>query len=152
MIIGSGGHARVVREFAPWWKRGAVLAIGDNQERRNAALRFSEVYCPVLIHPKATVSSKATLGRGTVVMAGAIVGPYARTGEFCIINHGASLDHDCQIGDFVHLAPGSHICGHCVIGDGTLVGVGVGIAPLAEIHEWSICKAARLDICPMPTK
>ena len=50
---------------------------------------------------------------------------------------------------FVHIAPGAHLCGHVKVGEGTLVGVGVGIAPMAVIPPWSLVKAARLDIEPL---
>lgn len=145
-IIGDGGHASVIREFAPWWKRGYVAAIGDNRKRHAAVQGLGKWKFPVLIHPSAIVSRTARIGRGTVIMAGAIVGPDVRVGAFCIINHGASVDHGTCLCDFVHVAPGAHICGSCYIGEGALIGVGVSIVPGTEIARWKVCKAAKLDI------
>lgn len=140
------GHAKVIREFAPWWRRGFVLAIGDNESRYRASGGFERLHCPPVIHKSAIVSRNAIIGRGTVIMAGAIVGPNTVIGDFCIVNHGASVDHDCVLGDYVHIAPGAHLCGGVRIEIGALVGVGVGIAPSAQIPAWSLVKARRLEI------
>lgn len=146
-MIGNGGHASVVQEI-----RGdvAIIAVGDNAKRRQIAIehegiRPAMVYDTV-IHPSAVVSPSAVIGAGTVIMAVAVVQANARIGKHCIINTCASVDHDCIVGDYAHIAPGAHLCGHVEIGEGSLVGVGVGIAPMCKIPAWSLVKARRLEI------
>ena len=85
------------------------MAIGNSRAR----IRIQEMLekqgtsCPVLIHPAASVSRYASLGPGTVVMAGAVIEAPASIGRGVIIDIGALIDHDVQIGDFSHIRPGA---------------------------------------------
>lgn len=141
-MIGNGGHRKVILEFGQ-----NVIAVGDNRDRK----KESQGVCNfnTLIHPRATVSPTARIGEGTVIMAGAVIQAGAVIGKHCIINTCASVDHDCVLENFVHIAPGAHLCGNVKVGEGTLVGVGVGIAPNTTIPSWSIVKARRLEIEPL---
>ena len=150
-IIGDGGHAKVVREVISAMREApgdCFVAVGDNRARKREAEAQRDASFAILIHPTAHVSASAVIGPGSVIMAHAVVQPAARIGAHCIVNTGATVDHDCILGDYVHVAPGAHLCGGVQVGEGTLVGVGVGIAPLARIPAWSVVKAARLDIVP----
>ena len=150
-IIGNGGHAKVVREVMNPYEqdRGyTFVAIGDNRARKKEAEALRDRLFDTLIHPSAIVSRTVEIGAGTVIMAGAVVQANARIGKHVILNTGCTVDHDCVIEDYVHIAPGAHLCGDVHIGEGTLVGVGVGIAPGTRIPSWCVVKATRLDICP----
>lgn len=150
-IIGDGGHANVIKDFYPnWWVDLEItfIAIGDNAARKRESGRLVGPF-QTIVHDSAVVSKSAKIGEGTVIMAGAVVQANARIGKHCIINTGATVDHDCVIGDYAHIAPGAHLCGHVEIGEGTLVGVGVGIAPMCKVPAWSIVKARRLEIEPL---
>ena len=153
--IGNGGHAKVIREIEQqhsidWWGyKATVIAVGDNKARKREAKNNAGLQFPVLVSNNAHVSKDAIIGEGTVIMAGAVVQPGAKIGRFCIINTGATVDHDCVIEDYAHIAPGAHLCGDVHIGEGTLVGVGVGIAPGCKVPAWSLVKARRLEIVPL---
>lgn len=146
-MIGNGGHAAVIRSFAP---KAWVVAVGDNAARRREVwAQHSESQYDTAIHPSAIIDPTAQIGEGTVIMAGVIVQAHAVIGNHCIINTGATVDHHCVLEDFVHIAPGAHLCGNVHVGEGTLVGVGVGIAPNTTIPAWSLVKARRLEIEPL---
>ena len=153
IIVGDGGHATVVRElhaalpvqYSDAW---IFIAVGNNADRKREAREFTNPMFATLVHPSATISPSAEIGVGSVVMAGAVIQAAARLGQHCIVNTGATIDHHCELGDYVHIAPGAHLCGRVTVGDGTLVGVGVGIAPMAVIPPWSLIKARRLETCP----
>jgi sugar O-acyltransferase (sialic acid O-acetyltransferase NeuD family) len=102
----------------------AVIAIGNNQIRKNIVDQSSPINWKSLIHPSSYVSSNIEIGEGTVIMAGAIVQPGAKIGRHCIINTGACVDHDCIIEDFVHIGPNSALAGGVTVGEGTFVGIG----------------------------
>jgi len=149
-MIGDGGHAKVIRSINP---NANVIAVGDNAARKKEATTLcTHLYeFDIVIHPGAIVDSSARIGAGTVVMAGAVIQADAVIGKHCIINTGASVDHDCVLEDFVHIAPGAHLCGTVHVGEGTLVGVGVGVAPNTKIPAWSLVKANPLHIVPKMT-
>jgi sugar O-acyltransferase (sialic acid O-acetyltransferase NeuD family) len=131
----------------------AVIAIGDNATRARLAeqVRAIGLRLPVLIHPNACVSPNATLGDGTVVMAGAVINTHAKVGELGIINTRASVDHDCELGDNVHIAPGVTLCGNVTIGDNTLIGVGASVIPGIIIGSHSIVGAGATVVRDVPS-
>ena len=133
-MIGDGGHASVIKSFAP---DAHVIAIGDNAARKR--LDDGRTY-QMAVHPSAIIDKTATYGMGTVIMAGVIVQANARIGEHVILNTGCVVDHDCVIEDYAHIAPGAHLCGGVHVGEGALVGVGVGIEPSVKIPAWSVVK------------
>ena len=150
-IIGDGGHAKVIKDYwRNWWQDldKAFVAVGDNAARKREAERTQGPFA-ILLHRGAVISDSATIGDGTVVMAGAIIAASVVIGKHCIVNHNAVVDHDCVLGDYVHVAPGAHLCGHVEVGEGSLVGVGVGIAPMCKIPAWTLVKARKLEIVPM---
>ena len=54
---------------------------------------------PVIIASTATVSQRAKLGAGTIIMHKAFVNADATIGKNCIINTGAVIEHDTTIGN-----------------------------------------------------
>ncbi len=111
-----------------------LVGIGDTAVRKRLSEQYSQAHMPVLCHPKASVSPGASLGKGTVVMAGAVINTGARLGRGCIVNTCSSVDHDCLLGDYVHVAVGAHLCGNVTVGDETLIGAGSII-----INNISVC-------------
>lgn len=111
------------------WNDGAtdfVLGIGNNTVREKLARRF-DVNWVSLIHPSAQVGLGVTIGRGTVVMAGAVINPCARVGRHCIINSGTVVEHDNVLGDYVHISPNAALGGTVRIGSSTHVGIGAAV-------------------------
>ena len=103
-----------------------IISIGNCVNRRTIA---EKLHCEFgsAIHPSAVISPSATLGEGTVVMAGAVINAETKVGCHCIINTKASIDHECVIEDYCHIAPGCTISGAVHIGEGTWIGVGATI-------------------------
>lgn len=103
-----------------------VIGIGSNAVRKKIARTYDVNWVP-LIHPAAQIGLQAAIGRGTVVMAGAVINACAMVGEHCIINTGAIVEHDNVIGDFVHISPGAALGGTVEIGALTHVGLGAAV-------------------------
>lgn len=89
---------------------------------------------PILIHPNASIAEHVEIGKGTVIVAGAVVNPGTVIGKGCIINTGASVDHDCALADYVHVSVGAHVAGSVKIGERTWVGAGATVS-----NNVSIC-------------
>jgi sugar O-acyltransferase (sialic acid O-acetyltransferase NeuD family) len=88
---------------------------------------------PSIVARSAVVYPGASMGKGTVVMAGVVINTGASIGQCVIINTGSSVDHDCRIGDFVHIAPGVTMSGNVTIGEGSIIGTGASI-----IHDKTV--------------
>ena len=169
IIIGAGGHGRVVSETAKLngyevigflddadnkttvgrvvdfikyiGEADFTVAIGNNAVRMKIQSKLIKSGANVasLIHPNATVSESASIGKGSVVMAGAVINAGAVVGEGAIINTCASVDHDCKIGDFSHISVGARICGTVTIGNGTWIGAGTTV-----INNIRICNECMI--------
>ena len=108
-------------------KTDFIIGIGNNATRKIIAEKF-DVNWVSLVHPSAQLAFNARIGRGTVVMANAVVNVCASVGDHCIINTGAVVEHDNTIGNFVHMSPVTKLGGSVRIGDLTHVGIGATVS------------------------
>lgn len=130
------------------------VAIGDNQLRCKLIAKVKEYQLKLIqaISPYAFISSRAMIGEGTCVMAGAAINVNSKIGLGVIINTNASIDHDCAIGDFVHIAPGTAISGSTCIGEGTHIGTNSSIIDGLCIGEWSYIGAGAVVVSDLPSR
>jgi sugar O-acyltransferase (sialic acid O-acetyltransferase NeuD family) len=107
-----------------------------------------------LIHDSAIIGSNVTLGEGLQIHAGVVISPFAKIGNFCILNTRSLIDHDCLLKDGVETGPGSVLCGEINVGENTWIGansvikhklsigknvvVGAGAAVVKNIDDGSI--------------
>jgi sugar O-acyltransferase (sialic acid O-acetyltransferase NeuD family) len=184
ILLGGGGHAKVVAEVArannwqiagyldPGLTRGEIVGgapvLGGVSElfegaawlkdyalfpaTGSAAIRRREFQqllalrarVPTLIHPRAIVSSSATIDIGTVVMAGAVVQADVKVGAASIINTGALVDHDCIIGVCVMIAPGAILLGGVQVGDDAFIAAGATIVPGVKVGRGAFVGAGMV--------
>lgn len=128
--------------------KGVIVAIGDNFVRSNVVDRIKAI-SPGLpfvsaIHPKAAIAVGASIGDGTVVMAGVSIGPCSLVGQFCILNTNSSLDHDSVMEGFASLSPGAKTGGRCRIGQYSVVGMGAIVVQGIHVGEHSVVGAGSL--------
>ena len=118
-----------------------VVAIGNNRVRKAlfGKAKASGFMLPSIIHPAAFVSSRAVIGEGCSIMAGAVVGTEAVLGSGCVVNVNASADHHCRLEDFAHLGVGVQLAGGVIVGDsawlqaGSSAGYGVVVPDEANV-------------------
>ena len=129
-----------------------VVAIGNNQIRKSIVLKLglpNHSYIS-LIHETAVISSSASIGQGTVIMAHATINADAWVGNHTIINTGGIIEHDNRIGDYVHIAPRATLTGSVNVKEGTMIGAGATIIPGKSIGEWTIIGAGATVISDIP--
>jgi acetyltransferase EpsM len=126
-----------------------IVAIGNNKVRKQIAAKLKVNFAQA-IHPMAIVSNFATIGEGTVVMAGVILNPDVSIGKHCIINSGAIIEHDCTIDDFVHISPSVSLAGDIQVGEGTHIGIGASVIQGIKIGKWVTIGAGTVLIKDVP--
>ena len=103
-----------------------VFGIGDPSIKARLYDRFkdkSNIKFPSVIHPGASISSYASVGRGVVADFGSYISLDAVLGDFVFINNGASIGHDARIGAFTSVMPLAAISGCVTVGERCLIGV-----------------------------
>ncbi len=166
IIIGAGGHGRVIADAAlkigytsicyiddnvdgevigfPIVGTSAdierlndgstdfIIGIGSNEIRKSIAEAYSVNWVSI-IHPSAQIAFNAEIGKGTVVMANAVVNVCATVGEHCIINTSAIVEHDNVIEDYAHISPNVALGGTVRVGALTHIGIGATVKNNTEI-------------------
>ena len=84
---------------------------------RSAPERFA-----TLVHPAASVSTRARLGHGVVVNPGVVLGGGVVIGNHVMLCPGCIVGHESSIGDYSIMAPGAIISGLVHLGTACYVG------------------------------
>ncbi len=136
-VIGKTSDLKVYAGTA----KHIVIGIGNNKLRESfhQQLELLSIYPITLIHPFAFVSTSATLGHGSVVLAGAVVGANSTLGVGTIVNCHSTVDHDSTLGDFAHLGVGVHLAGGACIGKSAFLQAGTVGGYSAKVEEHVIC-------------
>lgn len=130
----------------------AVCAVGTTkrssfiEQAVATGIRFA-----TLVHPTARVSSKSSLGEGTIISAGAVIGAYTRLGRHVIVNRGALLGHHTEIGHYVTIGPGANIAGSCRVGEAAFIGIGAVVRDHLEIGSRSFVGAGAVVTRNIPS-
>ena len=80
-----------------------------------------------LIHPSSVCALTVDIGSGVHISPLSVIAPYARLGDFTVINRNVSIGHHTVLGNFVTFNPGTNIAGCCHVGNGVTVGTGATI-------------------------
>lgn len=124
----------------------ALVCIGqikDSSPRTNAFNKLIEhkFILPSVISPFAYISPHATIGRGTIVMHGAIVNSGSTIGENCILNTRCLIEHDSEIKEHCHVSTGAILNGNTYLGEGSIVGSSAVIENDVGIEKGTVIQA-----------
>jgi UDP-N-acetylbacillosamine N-acetyltransferase len=137
LILGAGGHGKVVSEIAEdigyekidFLDDNNLAAIGKMSELEKFRNQYDEAFVgvgnnelraeliqkledcgyavPVLIHPSAYVSRSATVEKGSVIEPNAIINANSTIGIGSIISVGAIVEHNAEVGAYCHINSGA---------------------------------------------
>jgi sugar O-acyltransferase (sialic acid O-acetyltransferase NeuD family) len=142
-----GTYASVASDYPPS-SYGIVIGVGY----RNLKARWdiyqkvvSDGYrVPHLIHGRSYVGAVDSVGRGAVIMMGAIVDVTACVRDLAVLWPGSVVNHDCEVGENTFLSPNSTVCGVVKIGRNCFVGAGAVIVDHRTVPDGSFIKAGEV--------
>lgn len=111
-----------------FWRKADFLS-----ETRLGLDRFETI-----VHPQASVSSLAKLGRGVAVLPGASVSACAEIGNHVIILHSSIISHHCRIGDYGCVASGACLLGNVDVAPHCYIGANVSVRNKVKIGTRSL--------------
>lgn len=103
-----------------------------------------------LVHPSARISRTSSLGEGTILSVGVVVGAQTHLGKHVFVNRGALIGHHSEIANYVTVHPGANIAGACYIGESTYIGIGSIIIDHVKIGAHSVVGAGSVVIEDVP--
>ena len=114
-------------------------------EMLNKGYRF-----PNVVQPGAHVSGM--LGKGNIVMAGAVVGPRCSIADCNILWQNCVLSHDNEIGDFNNISPTASFSGYARAGSHCLIGNGAQLNNFVVVNDWALVGAGAYAREDVPTE
>lgn len=103
-----------------------------------------------LVHPAASVARSATLGPGTVVLAGAVLTAAVTVGAHVAVMPQVVLTHDTRVGDHATLAGGVQLAGGAEVAEGAYLGAGVLVREGRRVGRWSLVGMGSLVTHDVP--
>ncbi len=102
-----------------------ALSQGDNNIRSENFNKIIQLggNIPTLIHPSATVSKRAILGKGVIIHAHAVIDPDTIIKDNSIISFQVGVCHATSIGKHCFLAPGSLLGAYTSLQDYVFMGM-----------------------------
>ena len=108
-------------------RRRVIEELGVSTER------FAQV-----IHPAASVSPRATLGRNVLIMAGAVITSNAVIGSHVCILPNTVVHHDSVVGDWTLIGSNVTVAGAVTIGPNCYIGSGSSLMNGLRIGEGAL--------------
>jgi sugar O-acyltransferase (sialic acid O-acetyltransferase NeuD family) len=158
-LLGAGvlglpvlGDGEWLQHEAGMMQVAVALGVGDNFLRKRLAEKCISwgVELVTVVHPTASVSGSARLGRGTVVMAQAAINPDAKIGEGAIVNTSAIVEHDVDIGNFANVSPNAVMAGASRLGMLSHLAIGASTIPCVRIGAMTIVGAGSVVVRDIP--
>lgn len=147
-FFGSDDSWQKVKTNNPSLK--AILALDNPLLRARLFEHYGKKALVTLISPHSYISSRASVGEGSIVQRGVTIMPQAILGNGCKINVNATVHHEAKIGNFCTLAPGAQILGRVVLEDEVYIGAGAIIRQRCRIGKGSVVGAGAVVVRDIP--
>ena len=105
-----------------------------------------------IIHPTARLSSTSTVGEGSILSAGVVIGSNTRIGNHVIVNRGSLIGHNTEIHDYVTISPGANIAGVVTIGEASYVSIGAIVLDRITVGHHALIGAGAVVTRDVPDR
>lgn len=75
-----------------------------------------------VVSPYSVISSRSSIGEGSIVHHQVIVNTDSHIGKNAILNNKSLIEHDCTVGNHCHISTGAILNGGCSVGDEVFLG------------------------------
>ncbi|RBP42233.1 NeuD/PglB/VioB family sugar acetyltransferase [Garciella nitratireducens] len=126
-----------------------IVAIGNNKIRNKIMTKINDLggFTPTLIHPKATISESATIGKGVYIQANAYIWTKVNISDYCIISPNVVIAHHSSLGKACLVSTLTGVGASVTIEDNVFIGMGSTIMTgVSRIGENSIIGAGAVVI------
>lgn len=101
---------------------------------------------PAIVSPLSNISKYAKIGKGSIIMHYAQIGPDSIVGENVIINSKALIEHEAVIGNNCHISTGAIVNGETSIGENSFIGSGAIVVNSTAVPKNYFIKANSLFV------
>ena len=119
---------------------GALGSLKNFRRKRSIleSLKVPAERFETVIHPDASISPRAQVGRGCVILQQAVVAVSAQLEDQVIVLPQSVISHDCKIGWGSVLAGGVTVCGYVEVGEQCYLGAGSVVRERTQIGAGSL--------------
>lgn len=103
-----------------------------------------------IVHPTASVSRHARLGRGTVVLQQATVASQATVGHHVIILPAAVISHHAVVGDYTCIAAGACVSGGATVGRSCYLGTNCALIGHVRVGDCALVGMGSVVLRDVP--
>jgi sugar O-acyltransferase (sialic acid O-acetyltransferase NeuD family) len=123
-----------------------MMGIAMLEHRRPIIERFlaEGAEFATFIHPTATVSPSAKIGKGVVLALHVNVGPNVVVDDYTLVNSRCSLGHNTQLGKYNFISPNVCFSGFSKVGDENLFGINSATIPHIQIGSRNVIMAGMI--------
>lgn len=124
-----------------------IVAIGNNKIRSKIMTRINglEGITPTLIHPTATISKSAQIGKGVYIQANAYIWTNVNISDYCIISPNVVIAHHTSLGKACLVSTLTGVGASINIEDNVFIGMGSTIVTgMSSVGENSIIGAGAV--------
>lgn len=136
----SAYFINVIGSDRSYWRRPEILGSTGLSPDRFATL----------VHPAASVSTRATIGRGVCVNFGVSIGGGATIGDHVTLCPGVIIGHDAVVGSFAILAPGAIVSGFVQVGRASYLGAGAVVRQQVNVGEGALVGMGAVVVRDVP--
>ena len=126
-----------------------IMAMGYNDLNRTREAMFDNLKAmgygvETYIHPDARIYTDHPVGKGSVVLPGAVIEPHARVGVNTMVWCNVTLAHHSSVDDHCWVAAGTVVSGQANVLRNTFLGVNCTVVNAITVEKFNIVGAGAL--------